>query len=49
MVAVPKEQSPEVNPEVIQAGVGDRALGQVADDRAVPGLLGRLDFDGIRR
>ena len=46
VVAVAEEEPAEVDLEVVEAGVGDRALGEVAGDRVVAELLGRLDLDG---
>jgi hypothetical protein len=37
---------PEVEAELAEHGVRERALGQVAADSLVPELLGRLDLDG---
>ena len=40
VVAVAEHEPPQVDLEVVEVGVGDRALGEVAGDRAVPDLLG---------
>ena len=41
-----RRRGPEVDPEVGQPPVGDRALREVVGDRVVAELLGRLDLDG---
>ena len=46
VVGVSQHQRAQVQAELLQAHVGDGALGQVVADSAVAKLLRRLDFDG---
>ncbi len=45
VVAVHQDEVVELDAEVAQRRVGDRALGQVEPDPVVPELLGRLGLD----
>ena len=45
VVAVHQDEVVQLDPEVAQRRVGDRALGQVRPDPVVPELLGRLGLD----